>query len=323
MQVKKNLKKLGFSFIIPHRESESIENTINEIKKSCKKANISYEIIATSGNNPSLQRNISVKKAKKENIYFLDNDSKINETSLKKAAEILQNQEVTVLGGPSLLLKPFNFFELCAQETLSNKAVVGKIASRYSMVGEKRHTNDLEIILCNLIIRRKEFESISGFNSKLYPNEENDLISRLLKENKKVYYTPEVYIERNQRKNLNNFIKQMLGYGIGRAEQIKINTKKNYSPFIFALALIISTGLFFFNTSLLLTIISNGIFLYAIYLAFVFTKASVKNQKMLWYLPLTIFSCHFFYTSGFFLGLLKRKLRSEEKESYYKLKIIK
>ena len=314
----------GFSFIIPHREDEEVTKLVDEIKRISNKLKIPHEIIVTSGNHPSRQRNVSVERGSKEYLYFLDNDSKINEKSLKLAYELLLKEEnVSILGGPCLLLKPGTFFELCVQATLSNKLVVGKISSRYSAVGVKRVTNDLEIILCNLIIKRSDFQEIGGFNIKLYPNEENDLVNRFLAQNKKILYHPEFYVEKPHRKNLRQFIKQMGTYGLGRAEQTKANSKKVYF-YLLVLIFIFLLTLVYVPFDTLFKLVENGIFFYSLYLFYVFAKSSVKEKLFLFYLPLTTFCCHFCYLGGFLIGLLKRKFRVEaKKEIVYKLKVFK
>ena len=316
---------MGFSFVIPHREEESIEATVLEIKKIGKKLKMPYEIIVSSGNHPSLQRNICAKQASKDYLYFIDNDSKINERSLILSYELLrQEKTISVLGGPCLLLKPCSFFELCVQEALSNELVVGKIASRYRSIGKKRLTNSSEIILCNLIVKKNDFELVGGFNLKLYPNEENDLVDRFSQQNKRVLYHPQVYVEKPHRKNLWQFVKQMSTYGRGRAEQTKANSKKNYfHPSFYSLLLVVSLigALFYLPLNVFVFFIENGTFLYGLYLFYIFAKSSVKRKRFLFYLPLTIFCCHFFYLSSFLIGLMRKGFQADEKRKHFKLKI--
>ncbi len=266
-----------------------------------------------------------MQKAKKKFLYFLDNDSIINLPSLKAAQETLNQAEgIDFLCGPSILNEKATFFERNSEAVLSSPAVVGKISSRYSRKGELRKTNEFEVILCNLIIHKTKFEEIGGFNAKLYPNEENDLVNKALKQNQGVYYSPNFYVEKPHRKDLKEFFNQMVGYGVGRAEQIKVNHPKwfpNRFKFFLIFFILAFAMMVWGNWPIFFSAIKNIAFLYTVYLALVFVKTSSKKKEFLFYTPLITALCHVVYSFSILIGLTKKKFNSDKKKKFYKVKI--
>ena len=80
-----------FSFVIPHRESESPQKLISTILHST--VDFDYEIFTVTGNNPTLQRNECAKLAQGQFLYFLDCDSHIDINSLTIASNLLKENQ--------------------------------------------------------------------------------------------------------------------------------------------------------------------------------------------------------------------------------------
>ncbi len=80
-------------------------------------------------------------------------------------------------------------------------------------------TCDRELILCNLSLRRERFLALGGFDERLYPNEENELMDRIMQDGGRLIHDPGLAVYRSQRPTLGAFIRQMYGYGRGRGEQ--------------------------------------------------------------------------------------------------------
>jgi len=106
------------------------------------------------------------------------------------------------------------------------------VRNRYRAEGAVRETTERELILCNLAIRRDRFLAAGGLDERLYPNEENELLDRLLKDGGKLLHDPALSVERSQRASLAAFIKQMFRYGRGRAEQTRIAGVNGIMPFV-------------------------------------------------------------------------------------------
>lgn len=317
-----------FSFIIPHRETESIAITKKQIEKACQYAGLQddFEIISVSGTQPSVQRNAAVKVAKGEYLYFLDNDSLVGEKNLIYALELFsKNKKIGLIGGPSLTPDTDSFLQKNFGLILeSNFAVGGKIKSRYAAIGDVRETDEYELILCNMIIKKTVFNQVGGFKEHLYPNEENVLVNDILKLNYKVYYHPKIIVYRSQRENLQKFIKQMLVYGRGRAEET-LTMPRTFNVMIFIpLGFVIYifacfVAIFFLNWK----IVFSPLALYLlISVPFALQISQKKHNLFSFFLAFKLFFIvHFFYGLGLIYGYLKKLLGTKKikQEVYYKI----
>src|SRR5207244_1478242 len=101
-------------------------------------------------------------------------------------------------------------------------------------VGQVRPTSEKELILCNLVARREALLDLGGFNEKLYPNEENALMDELQKRGGKLLYDPDLIVQRRPRATLKSFMKMLITYGRGRAEQFRVHptfgSVPNFAP---------------------------------------------------------------------------------------------
>jgi cellulose synthase/poly-beta-1,6-N-acetylglucosamine synthase-like glycosyltransferase len=80
------------------------------------------------------------------------------------------------------------------------------------------------LILADFSVRKKVFNSLgSGFREDLYPNEENELITRLNQKGFEVFYVPGLQAERTLRNTLPSFVRMCLRNGRGRADCFFVN----------------------------------------------------------------------------------------------------
>ena len=322
--------KQGLSFIIPHRENKTPKKLIQKIEEYLIDFPFPNEIFLISGNHPPLQRNEAIKKSTFSHLYFLDNDSIINKKSLHLILKEIKKNNFDVLGGPSILpKKEKNKWQHLQDAVLSNPFAVGKIALRYRAWGKKKKCfNDLSLILCNLVVKKQMFNEAGLFNEKLYPNEENEFLNRLIKRKKKIIYDPNLFVFRNYRPTFKAFIKQMLSYGKGRAEQIKIK-KRSFqiaflAPILFTTTTIFSPLiLFFFIKKNLISFFNAFILIYMILLITAFLEAIIRKKKILIFFPIVFICCHFFYGLGIIKGFLTKKYSYENKKIHWKMTKIK
>lgn len=177
------------------------------------------EVFVSEGNQPSRQRNEAVRKAKGEIIYFLDDDSCPVPDALKRIVTHFEDEKVAAVGGPSITPEGDSLLQRSFGAALGSFLGGFSIRNRYRRVGKVRESSENELILCNLAFRRDMFTEEGGLNESLYPNEENELMNRLQKNGYRLIHDPDAYILRSQRKTLKAFVRQMLNYGRGRAEQ--------------------------------------------------------------------------------------------------------
>jgi cellulose synthase/poly-beta-1,6-N-acetylglucosamine synthase-like glycosyltransferase len=190
------------------------------------------------GDQPSVQRNMAARRARGEIIYFIDNDSFVTPGSVELALSIFRKDpRIAIVGGPSLTPASDSLIQRCFGLVLSSVFAVGpRIRSRYAPTGKPRMTDEFELILCNMFVRRKVFLDAGGFDERLYPNEENAFINTVQKAGHLAFYDPSIRVERGQRRGIGSFIRQMFTYGRGRADQFR------FQPSSFNLSLLIPAG---------------------------------------------------------------------------------
>lgn len=228
-----------FSFIIPVKPGGFIA-ALSSLQQLHTESH-PFEILIAEGCSPSRQRNAAVNEARGEIIYFLDDDSHVSPDCLTLCAQILEDHTVAVVGGPSLTPSSDSLLQQLIGSALSSPLGAGAVRNRYRACGITRTTTDKELILCNLAIRRNVFLDSGGFDERLYPNEENELLDRIVSRGMTLIHAPEMAIHRSQRRTLRLFIRQMFAYGRGRAQQTLIagpGTTIGFAPLLLLLYLI-------------------------------------------------------------------------------------
>jgi hypothetical protein len=180
------------------------------------------EVIVAEGCWPSRQRNLAAQRAGGEILYFLDDDTRVTPSHFIRAAGWFDDPTIAAAGGPSLTPDDDNPWQRAFGAALASPFGGGGVRNRYRRWGAPRATGDHELILCNLGFRRDVFLAAGGLDERLYPNEENELMDRLRSEGYRLLYDPELAVQRSQRPDMKAFIRQLFGYGRGRAEQTLI-----------------------------------------------------------------------------------------------------
>lgn len=181
------------------------------------------EIIVAEGCNPSRQRNRAAELAEGDVLYFLDDDSLTSPGFLHRAAAHFADPSVAVAGGPSLTPDSDSPLQHAFGMVFMSRFGGGGVRNRYRCHGGVRITGEHELILCNLSFRRSVFRDFGGFDERLYPNEENELMDRIAASGLHLIHDPDLAVERSQRRTVRAFVRQLYGYGRGRAEQTVIS----------------------------------------------------------------------------------------------------
>jgi len=261
------------------------------------------QIIFVEGKNPSYQRNAGVKEATGDIIYFVDDDSVLPAGILQKAESYFDvNPSAAVLGGPELSPKTDSVLQKSFGAVFSSVFAAGKSSLRYRQFGAVRESDEKEIILSNMFVRKSIFEELQGFNEKLYPNEENEFLSRVIEHGYKITHDPNLFIYRSKRNDFAGFIKQCFNYGRGRTEQSFINFSLsgliNYVPAFFVIYLL--TGLLLGGMGLFPLIIY--IVLNAIFSALIGIKTGQAKDGLLAFV--NFFLLHIAYGTGTLYGFI-------------------
>lgn len=261
------------------------------------------EIIVARGKQPSVQRNVAMRAARGDIIYFLDDDSVPQPDALRRAVELFRRPEVKMVGGPNLCPADSTKLQQAFSLTMGTWLAFGPSRARYCSVGATRESGEKELILCNLLARRDAMLELNGFNEKLYPNEENALMDELQERGGKLIYDPELIVHRHPRATLRAFCRMLKTYGRGRAEQFRLhptaNSIANFVPPVFVIYLL-AVG--FLPRWCLWPLAVYGI------AVLIQAFAVVPVKKILW-LPgvmALIFLSHILYGIGFWRGCFTR-----------------
>jgi len=259
------------------------------------------EIILARGRQPSVQRNAAIRAAAGDLVYFLDDDSIALPGNLRRGVAAFASADVKMVGGPSLCPPDAPMLEQAFALTMGAWLAFFTSCARYRKVGKPRAASEKELILCNLLARRDALLELGGFNEKLYPNEENALMDELQNRGGKLLYDPELIVYRRPRATLKTFLRMLLNYGRGRAEQFRvyptIHSAPNFVPPLFCLFLV-----------LLPFLPRICWWMMAAYGAAVLVQTLVvlPLKKLHWFpaIAVLIFTTHFFYGLGFWRGCL-------------------
>jgi succinoglycan biosynthesis protein ExoA len=268
------------------------------------------EILVARGHQPSIQRNAAIKEARGDLIYFLDDDSCAAPSNLRRSVEHFKDSSVKMVGGPNLCPANAPLLEQVFAVVLGSWLATLSSRARYASVGSVRPSSEKELILCNLAARRADLVELGGFDEALYPNEENALMDELQKRGGKLIYDPQFIVYRRPRPTLRAFIKMLMTYGRGRAEQFRLHptagSALNFVPPLFCLYLLICPWFGWI-----------GLLPLAAYFKAVLgqTIVSAKDHglvKSLLAFPL-VMSTHIFYGLGFWRGLFTKLKRTRDK----------
>lgn len=214
------MRKPKISIVIFSRPTESPAVAINSVKTLSFSQDL-FEVIVIKGNNLVKQRNIALQQAAGEIVYFIDNDAKLQENALQIIDKEFSQSKVAAVGGPSLSPENEKYY-------LSNiigyilATHFGALRMRLRYAQKKATTNATEeyLIGANLALRKNAVISVGGFDEKIIPNEETELLRRLKKKGYRLSYLPSLFIYRSHRKNLRELYKQFVFYGRGRMKQL-------------------------------------------------------------------------------------------------------
>jgi succinoglycan biosynthesis protein ExoA len=182
-----------------------------------------FEVFVAEGKCPSRQRNLAASAAAGDILCFLDDDSLAPPDHLRRMVRHYADPAVAAVGGPSLTPETDTPLQHSFGMAFGTLIGGGGMRNRYRQVGGVRETGDQELILCNLSFRREVFLQYGGFDERLYPNEENELMERVKRGSGILIHDPALAIRRSQRPTLKAFCRQLFSYGRGRGEQTVIS----------------------------------------------------------------------------------------------------
>lgn len=297
------LAMLTYSFIVPVKKGGYVAafDSIRQagFEKDC------YEVLLAEGSAPSHQRNLAASVASGNILYFVDDDSRLGCNNLLLCSSAMDDDQIAVVGGPSITPETDSNLQQMFGFALASAIGAGSVRNRYRVYGQPRETSEKELILCNLAIRRSVFNALGGFNTRLYPNEENEFMDRVRSAGYKLIHIPEMKVFRSQRSSINAFMRQMFYYGRGRARQSLITGSFSiisYVPLLFLLYLL--SSVFLVSHKICLVPMALYAVLVLLYTVFGFYETGLLAALMLLVLYPLMHCCN---GIGLFCGLVSGK----------------
>lgn len=273
---------------------------------------------------PAEKRNLALKDARGEVFAFLDDDSYPSAGWLEKAIELFQSrEELAGVCGPTLTPENDNFLQKVTGLVYWSYLGSAGSGTYRNRVSRAQFTEDYQS--ANLLVRRKDFEKVGGFDTEHWPGEDTKLCMDLTaKLKKKILYHPEVLAYHHRRAALLPHLKQISRYAMRSGNFARIFPEARWQigfflPTLFVGGLIFGLVVSFFNPFLksaylsFLGIYGLGLFLSALDIFFNSyeakrTQSFGERLGLALLTPPVIFATHLLYGMLFPWGFLKESL---------------
>ncbi len=283
-------------FIIPNNVEKS--EWINDERIS---------IIESGRVGPADKRDLGAQKASGDVLVFLDDDSYPEPNILEVASEYFNDPNIIAVGGPAVTPPTDSFWQRVSGAVFLSKYTGGS-PERYVSAGQPREIDDWPSV--NLMVRKKQFIIVGGFDCKYWPGEDTKLCLKLKETGRKLIYVPTMIVWHHRRAGLKQHLKQVGAYGYHRGFFAKKYPQtsfrfKYFIPLLFASLVFTTVSSYWFPNIFIYLIPLWLVYLYIITIGIVETM-KFENffvaLPLFFYVPLT----HFYYGIQFFRGFIKQ-----------------
>lgn len=191
------------------------------------------ELLVVAGRQPSQQRNLAAQEARGEFLYFIDNDTFVQPGTIRRLVSAMRRSGAAMAGGPTPGHRLRSWFARAFERVVGSPVGSPLVFRRYrSPDGRSREAGEKSLMLCNLMARRETFLESGGFDPRLYPNEENELISRVLAGGGRAVHVGDAEARKPREHSPLDVAVETWRYGRGRMEQIWTNPHWSDLPFV-------------------------------------------------------------------------------------------
>jgi len=285
------------------------------VPDSAEKKTFPKTIIIPTGNvGPAVKRDKGAEIAKGEILAFIDDDAYASKDWLKNAVDLFDKENISAVCGPGVTPPTDSILQKVSGAFSASLFGGGPYTYRF-IPQPARFVDDYPSM--NFLIRKTDFWSVAGFDTKYWPGEDTKLCHDLTKtRKKKILYHPSVLVYHHRRAIFLQHLLQNGRYGLHRGYFARILPKTSlrisyFIPSFLVISFLLLPAFFFLQKQLFLL----DLFLISFYfvLAAVSAVLSLFQEKHIGVALLlfpTIVATHLFYGVKFLQGFfLTRKLK--------------
>ncbi len=255
--------------------------------------------------NPATKRNVGAQAARGDIVAFIDDDAYPVADWLDHAIPYFENPDICAVAGPQLAPKESTFKQMVSGFVYA----LGAGSQKYVYTKDK-FQYIVDYPTCNLLVRKKDFESIKGFNTYYWGGEDTKLCYDLTQKlKKKMVYDPNVIVYHHRRKTYQDHLRQTYMWSLYRgyfSRKFPETSRKlvYFLPLIFYVGVLLGPLTFMLHNSFK-TFYFVVLALYALYS--IFTAA--KTKSFAYFIPVLflLIATHMTYAYGVFAGILRNK----------------
>jgi len=152
---------------------------------------------------PSIARNIGIKMAKGDYLFFLDADCLVGPHWLSCLLKNYDSNDNQVVGGSIIIEKSGNFWRLC-----------DNLAHFYAISARQKKKNLINLATANLSVPRKIIKKVDRFDETLVAGEDKDYLLRIFKAGYTLTFEPKAgAIHLSSRTNFFSVLKHSYFWG--------------------------------------------------------------------------------------------------------------
>lgn len=296
-----SFKKIELIFIDGMSTDRSWE-ILTKFKEEYKK--IFYDVVLLKNPKKILSSgmNIGIKAAKGECFLKVDCHSHIPENFIENNVNVIQEGE-HVCGGPRPNIIDSNSI-MADTLLLVEENMFGSGIASYRKANTKKYVSSV----FQGMYRREVFEKVGLIDELVGRVEDNEIHYRIRNNGYKIRYSNDIYSEQYTRPTVKGMLKQKYsnGYWIGKVSHIypKCFSFFHFIPFLFVLAILISSLLAIFVAHIFLSLLFIAYIgsLLLITIIIIFSNKFNINNILI---PFLIFMVHTSYGIGTLIGIIK------------------
>lgn len=205
----------------PKRLDVDLAGLKAEVHQQMEELELKGEILIATDGSKSSARNKAVHESTGEILVFLDDDVQLRRHFLLEILDPFIAEDVGIVGGVNIAFPDVSQWERISACMMSSPLYWGKSTARYTSRGDIRKTDESELVLCCMAVRRKAFLDAGGFPLDVIPCEENVLINRIQKLGWLAIYNPFAVVFHRRAEFPRGYARKIFEYGMGRGIMIK------------------------------------------------------------------------------------------------------